>query len=594
MCGKKNQQRVATMKNLIRKTIIFLFAIVCFLPFMRAGILTDRAGIGNVANPTDLEISGKVTCSSFTLTTSPSLNYVITSDASGKGTWQPEILLLNSVNTWTAPNTWNSSGTFVSNLTINGDVGISTGAPSYSLDVYGFVRTTVGFVCPDSTVIDSSFANLFVPYTGAIKDVNLGSWGIKAASATFSSNVIVGSPYTKATSPELIVTNTTGSVNVISGYGNNNNYVQLNIQNKNSGNNASSEIVATGNNGNSNYIHMGILSSGYSASGSIFGANDGFLEVFGLNSNFEIGTASTGTVIKFHTGGTTSADERMRIDASGNVGIGTTTVSQALVVNGNFLETGPAWGAGGYAYMFLGDTTSYINSGYGIGITIQANGSPNAITIPQSAAGTGLGVAIGSVNEMLCDAGRVSLLEITSPSNTAGYGKVYANSSDKQLYYQDENSNKTQLGYDYAVIEDTKTSGTDGGTGSTVGWYQRTLSTTTASKGSSITLSSNQITLTTGTYRVVATVPFYATNNCKARFYNITDGTTAIYGTSNYQDSDDLSGFSSIDGIVTITANKNFRVEYYISNSAGTQDLGAAASTGEPEVYTRVFIQKIN
>ncbi len=55
------------------------------------------------------------------------------------------------------------------------------------------------------------------------------------------------------------------SFNVVTGKGNTNNYLQLNIQNTNQGISASSDIVATANNGNefSNYIDMGINSQNF-------------------------------------------------------------------------------------------------------------------------------------------------------------------------------------------------------------------------------------------------------------------------------------------------------------------------------------------
>jgi hypothetical protein len=71
-----------------------------------------------------------------------------------------------------------------------------------------------------------------------------------------------------ATNPEaLFVSQTsTSSFNVITGKGNLDNYLQLNIKNTNQGTNASSDVVATANNGNefTNYIDMGINSENFS------------------------------------------------------------------------------------------------------------------------------------------------------------------------------------------------------------------------------------------------------------------------------------------------------------------------------------------
>ena len=91
------------------------------------------------------------------------------------------------------------------------------------------------------------------------------------------------------------------SFNVISGKGNLNNYLQLNIQNENNGANASSDIVATANNGNENgnYIDMGI--NGASFSGFLGGPNDAY--IYATGSNFHIGNIGPDKHLGFFVGG---------------------------------------------------------------------------------------------------------------------------------------------------------------------------------------------------------------------------------------------------------------------------------------------------
>ena len=73
-----------------------------------------------------------------------------------------------------------------------------------------------------------------------------------------SDSIVINQNGVSVDAPEALYVyqDSTSSYNVISGKGNLNNYLQLNVQNTNNGANASSDIVATANNGdeNSNYI----------------------------------------------------------------------------------------------------------------------------------------------------------------------------------------------------------------------------------------------------------------------------------------------------------------------------------------------------
>ena len=93
----------------------------------------------------------------------------------------------------------------------------------------------------------------------------------------------------------------TSSFNVISGKGNLDNYLQLNIQNTNQGSTASSDIVATANNGNEfgNYINMGINSENFS--GFLGGPNDAY--IYATGSEFHIGNITPNKHLGFFVGG---------------------------------------------------------------------------------------------------------------------------------------------------------------------------------------------------------------------------------------------------------------------------------------------------
>ena len=115
-----------------------------------------------------------------------------------------------------------------------------------------------------------------------------------------------------------------------------NTFLQVNSQNHSAGDNASTDYVATNDIGDDSsfYIDLGINSSGYNNPAfSITGPNDGYL--YAQSSDLVMGSAAATGTIKFHTGGTTAADEVMRITSGHQVGIGTTNPSSTLDVLGD-------------------------------------------------------------------------------------------------------------------------------------------------------------------------------------------------------------------------------------------------------------------
>jgi len=137
-----------------------------------------------------------------------------------------------------------------------------------------------------------------------------------------SGRMSVGSNAFDGTNPEklLIDGGVTTSYNLMTGKGNIDNYLQINIKNSSSGTSASSDIVATNNTGTetNNFIDMGINSSLYSAASfTMTAANDAYLYTVG--NDLAIGNGTASRSLKLFTGGTLAANERMRIDGNGNV-----------------------------------------------------------------------------------------------------------------------------------------------------------------------------------------------------------------------------------------------------------------------------------
>ncbi len=154
----------------------------------------------------------------------------------------------------------------------------------------------------------------------------------------------VGTTTLDGTNPEklLVDAGTTTSYNVISGKGSLNNYLQLNIQNRNNGNTASSDVVASANNATEsvNYIDMGINSSGYSNATYpvLDGANNAYL--YSTGNDFVIGNGTANRHLLLFTGGFNANNERWRITGAGNTGIGNTAPTEKLQTEGNIRLSG--------------------------------------------------------------------------------------------------------------------------------------------------------------------------------------------------------------------------------------------------------------
>lgn len=159
-----------------------------------------------------------------------------------------------------------------------------------------------------------------------------------------SGRMAVGSNSFNATNPEklLIDAGVTTSYNLMTGKGNIDNYLQINVQNFSNGGSASSDVVATSNNGSetANFIDMGINSGGYSNTSLpvLSGANTAYL--YATGTDFVIGNGTASRPIRFFTGGFATANERLRIDGTGRVGVNNTAPTEALDVTGNLKFSG--------------------------------------------------------------------------------------------------------------------------------------------------------------------------------------------------------------------------------------------------------------
>lgn len=147
-----------------------------------------------------------------------------------------------------------------------------------------------------------------------------------------------------------------------------NTYSQINFHNASSSPSASTDLVITADNGSdsTNYLDMGINSSGFDTQEwTINGANDGYL--YASDGNLSIGVVGS-KYVSFFTDGTLASNERLRITASGDVGIGSTEPQAKLHVEGNVRVSGIVTATDGFT------------SGIGITNPVQITVSGNILT----------------------------------------------------------------------------------------------------------------------------------------------------------------------------------------------------------------------
>jgi hypothetical protein len=148
----------------------------------------------------------------------------------------------------------------------------------------------------------------------------------------------------------------------------------------------------------------------------------------------------------------------------------------------------------------------------------------------------------------------------------------------------------------FAIIEDQKSTGTSGGTYSAGAFVTRDLNTLAYNSINGLSLSSNQITLVAGTYKIKMISPHYQTGTSRTRLRNITDSLTTVLSTSSQTSTtDSVQTYAIGVGIFTITSSKVFEVQQYFQNITGGTNTGGIATNfgGEIEIYTRAIITRL-
>jgi len=145
-----------------------------------------------------------------------------------------------------------------------------------------------------------------------------------------------------------------------------------------------------------------------------------------------------------------------------------------------------------------------------------------------------------------------------------------------------------------AVLTDVKTQGTQGGTFTSGAWRTRDLNTEQSDPDGIVTLSSNQFTLTAGTYLIQWECPAYRVTRHQSRLWDVTATAVVEMGMSRYDEgsSEQNNGFSPGSAVVTITSDHVYEIQHRCVTTFNNNGFGVDANLSS-ERYTRVIIWKV-
>ena len=148
----------------------------------------------------------------------------------------------------------------------------------------------------------------------------------------------------------------------------------------------------------------------------------------------------------------------------------------------------------------------------------------------------------------------------------------------------------------YAVIEDQKTAGNNGGTFTSGDWRTRDLQTEIFDPDNIVSISSNQFTLQAGNYFIEASAPAYHVDRHQAALYDITADNFHTVGTNEYAKGDAGTGSRSIVvARVTISSANVYEIRHRCQTTFATYGFGVHIGNGSwttDNNYTYVKIFK--
>ena len=147
----------------------------------------------------------------------------------------------------------------------------------------------------------------------------------------------------------------------------------------------------------------------------------------------------------------------------------------------------------------------------------------------------------------------------------------------------------------YAVFQDQKSVGVDGGTFTSGAWRTRVLNTTVFNTDTTnITLGTDQFTLLAGSYLIEWSAPAKGVDAHQTRLYDVTGTALVQNGTSEFAaNSYNVQSRSFGSTRVTPSGSNIYSIEHFCDTTRATNGLGDGDNfSAGPEVFATVMIYK--
>ena len=301
----------------------------------------------------------------------------------------------------------------------------------------------------------------------------------------------------------------------------------------------------------------------------VVGTND-ILFTYLFTKELTAGTGLTKTGLELSVNssqpGITSVGTLTSLTVSGQITSTVSTGTAPLIVNSSTA-------VGNLNASFLGGAT--FASPTSIGSTTPNTGKFTYININGSTSGTiGIGNTTGNYN-----------LSLPSTLGITGQNLVLS-----------DNSGSLKWGLPITwVISDQKSSGTTSGTFTSGAWRTRTLNTIISSSSSSdVTLSSNQISMTAGTYSIQIVTPAYSAGSHACRLFNVSNSTVVDVGTSEFSGGllNAIQSSSSLYTTFSISSTTVFSIQHQCTTTSTTNGFGLQTGL-QTEVYALCKLTKL-